>query len=287
MPARSWLFFGLLIAVLIAGTLQVPLLRAPFAAFTLPAAWAKTFQAWLDGAVPPNAALGIEGVSIHGILLISLLILIGVAAWSGLSRVQERFNAWSVVALALISITLVIAAFQVTVEDQRLRIGLTGRLVVEVLLLGALWVMAVKFMEREKVREWLWEMWRFIRQIIPLLVTGVFIAGLARALIPPQWVKAVAGRNTLWGNLIPVIFAIFMYFPTLVEVPVAQTFLALGMHRGPLLAYLLADPELSLQSVLVTGRIIGKKKTALYVILVGLFSMAAGLLFGRFAGRGG
>ena len=79
------------------------------------------------------------------------------------------------------------------------------------------------------------------------------------------------------GNLVPVIFAIFIYFPTLVEVPVAQTFLSLGMHRGPLLAYLLSDPELSLQSVLVTGRIIGKNKTALYVILVAIFSTTAGL----------
>ena len=196
---------------------------------------------------------------------------------------QEGFNAWSFVALALISITLVIAAFQVTVEGERLRVGLAGRLVVEVVLIGALWVMAVKYLEREKVQEWLWEMWRFVKQIIPLLVSGVFIAGLARALIPPLWIKTVAGRNTLLGNLAPVIFAIFMYFPTLVEVPVAQTFLALGMHRGPLLAYLLADPELSLQSVLVTGKIIGKKKTALYVILVALFSTTAGLIFGRFA----
>jgi len=32
-----------------------------------------------------------------------------------------------------------------------------------------------------------------------------------------------------------------------VEVTDCQMFLSLGMHRGPLLAYLMADPELSLQ----------------------------------------
>jgi hypothetical protein len=73
-----------------------------------------------------------------------------------------------------------------------------------------------------------------------------------------------------------------MYFPTLVEVPVAQTFLALGMHRGPLLAYLLADPELSLQSILITNTVIGKKKTAVYVALVAVFSTLSGLIFGWF-----
>ena len=132
------------------------------------------------------------------------------------------------------------------------------------------------------MQEWLWEMWRFVKQIMPLLVMGVFLAGIARALIPTEWIKAIAGRNTLLGNLLPVLFAVFIYFPTLVEVPVAQTFLALGMHRGPLLAYLLADPELSLQSILVTQKIIGKKKTAVYVSLVAVFSTLAGLIFGSF-----
>ena len=110
MPGRIWLFFALLVTVLITGTLQVRLLRIPFATFTLPAAWAGVFQAWLDGVVPPNAALGIEGVSVHGILLIVMLALIGVTAWRGLNKVQERFNTWSVAALTLISVTLVVAA---------------------------------------------------------------------------------------------------------------------------------------------------------------------------------
>jgi hypothetical protein len=71
-----------------------------------------------------------------------------------------------------------------------------------------------------------------------------------------------------------------MYFPTLVEVPIAKMFLSLGMHRGPLLAYLMADPELSLQSILIVSAIIGKKKTWTYVGWVALFSTLAGLLYG-------
>ena len=66
----------------------------------------------------------------------------------------------------------------------------------------------------------------------------------------------------------------------LVEVPVAKMFLDLGIARGPLLAYLLADPELSLQSILVLNGVMGKKKTAIYVGLVALFSTLAGYLFG-------
>ncbi len=126
----------------------------------------------------------------------------------------------------------------------------------------------------------MWEMWRFVKQIIPLLLVGVFVAGMARALIPATWIQTIAGSNTVWANLVGVLFGVFMYFPTLVEVPIAQTFLSLGMARGPLLAYLLADPELSLQSILITNSVIGKKKTATYVALVTVFSTLAGLIFG-------
>jgi uncharacterized membrane protein YraQ (UPF0718 family) len=139
--------------------------------------------------------------------------------------------------------------------------------------------MAARF-DRYEVQEWLWEMWRFVKQIIPLLLVGVFVAGMARAVIPATWIEAIAGRNTVWANLVGVLFGVFMYFPTLVEVPIAQTFLSLGMHRGPLLAYLLADPELSLQSILITNSVIGRKKTAVYVVLVTVFSTLSGLIFG-------
>ena len=43
---------------------------------------------------------------------------------------------------------------------------------------------------------------------------------------------------------------------------------------------MLADPELSLQSILITNSVIGKKKTAVYVSLVTVFSTLAGLIFG-------
>jgi hypothetical protein len=52
------------------------------------------------------------------------------------------------------------------------------------------------------------------------------------------------------------------------------------MARGPLLAYLLADPELSLQSILVLRKVMGGKKTAIYVSLVATLSTAAGYIFG-------
>jgi uncharacterized membrane protein YraQ (UPF0718 family) len=102
------------------------------------------------------------------------------------------------------------------------------------------------------MQQWLWETWRFVKMIFPLLVVGVFLVGVIRVFIQPEWIQLVAGSNTVLANLAGVVFGVFMYFPTLVEVPIAKMFLSLGMHPGPLIAYLMADPELSLQSILIT-----------------------------------
>jgi hypothetical protein len=153
-------------------------------------------------------------------------------------------------------------------------------LIGEVIVIAAVVLVAWKGLDEYEVQEWLWETWRFVKQIFPLLIVGVFLAGVVRVLIPASLIEAIAGKNTLLANLAGVLFGVFMYFPTLVEVPIANMFLGLGMHRGPLLAYLIADPALSIQSILITAKIIGSKKTWVYVGWVTLFSTLAGLLYG-------
>jgi uncharacterized protein len=167
-----------------------------------------------------------------------------------------------------------------TTETGSLIINITGRFAVEVILLVSIAYVAARHLKRDELADWLGETWRFVKQIFPLLLIGVFVAGMLRVVIPEAWIQTLAGENTLWANQITVAFGVFMYFPTLVEVPVARLFLDLGMHKGPLLAYLLAAPGLSVQSILVTGRIMGRQRTAVYVGLVAVFSMIAGYLFG-------
>jgi hypothetical protein len=268
MRPALWALFGLLLAVLIAGTLQIGLLTGTAFTVTLPVEIPGDVQESLDAL----------SLTYQGAALIIMLLLIAPVAWKGFNNILTGFNHWTWVALGMAGFTLLLAA--PSTQTGSLVINFTGRFFAEVVLLGALGVIAVKHLERDELAHWLWETWRFIRQIFPLLIVGVFVAGMFREITPEEWVKSLAGRNTIWANLIGVTFGVFMYFPTLVEVPIAAAFLDLGMHRGPLLAYLLADPELSLQSILVTGRIMGRTKTAAYVGLVAVFSTLAGYLFG-------
>jgi uncharacterized membrane protein YraQ (UPF0718 family) len=179
-----------------------------------------------------------------------------------------------------VGLTLLTAALGMQPHIGGLDILFTGKFFAVLLALGILTWLLRKRLSRDEQRDFLWESWRFVKQIFPLLVVGVFFVGVIRVVIRPEWIEALAGQNTLLGNLAGVVFGVFMYFPTLVEVPIAKMFLSLGMHRGPLLAYLMADPELSLQSILITATIIGRLKAWVYVFWVALFSTLAGLIYG-------
>jgi uncharacterized membrane protein YraQ (UPF0718 family) len=274
------LFLLLLIALLLSGTLKVGLLTNTYASYTLPIAGMDKFQDSLYQLVPYDPGKGEEGVTAQGAILIGLLILIGITSWKGMENIFDGFNIWIWISIALVALTLLVAAVGMTPHAGGLDILINGKffgVFSALVILG--WILRTKLSEDE-TRDFLWESWKFVKQIFPLLVAGVFAVGIIRVLIKPEWIEALAGRNSLLGNLAGVIFGVFMYFPTLVEVPIAQMFLSLGMHRGPLLAYLMADPELSLQSILIVSTIIGRLKSWTYVGWVALFSTLAGLIYG-------
>ena len=155
-------------------------------------------------------------------------------------------------------------------------------LVLAVLLMALVAVTKMLF-SRDEVDSWLAETWIFFKKIFPLLVAGIFIAGILTALIPKNYLAERMGESTVASNLIAVLFGVFMYFPTLVEVPMARMFLDLGMAKGPLLAYLLADPVISLPSILVVRGLLGNKRTLAYVGLIILFTTLSGLIYGSLA----
>jgi uncharacterized membrane protein YraQ (UPF0718 family) len=134
--------------------------------------------------------------------------------------------------------------------------------------------------------EWFASSWGFAKQILPLLLGGVAVAGLllgqpgGEGLIPSDWVARWVGGNSLGANLFASVLGAFMYFATLTEVPILQGLLGNGMGSGPALALLLAGPALSLPNMLVIRSVLGTKKTAVFVLLVITMATVSGMLFG-------
>ena len=150
----------------------------------------------------------------------------------------------------------------------------TGLLLLLLLLLLKLWF------KKEELREWMRQTWGLAWKIAPVLLVGVFVAGMLKALLPEAWVRQVVGGNGLVANFVASIFGAFMYFSTLTEVPIVKAFLDMGMGKGPALALLLAGPSLSLPSMIVISRILGLKKTGAYVGLVVVMATFTGMGFG-------
>ncbi len=159
-------------------------------------------------------------------------------------------------------------------------IGSTTKTIILSILIAALLVIIIFWMPKEDTKSWLRETLSFARTIVPLLLVGVFVAGILKVVIPEKFITTYVGGNKISSNLFAVLFGVFMYFPTLVEVPMARTFLDLGMGRGPLLAYLLADPVISFPSILVISKLIGPKRMFVYVGLITFFCTLAGLIYG-------
>lgn len=138
----------------------------------------------------------------------------------------------------------------------------------------------------EQANAWFDQSWGFAKQITPLLLYGVLIAGflLGRpgevGMIPGSWVASLVGGNSLQANFFSSIVGAFMYFATLTEVPILQGLIGSGMGKGPALAMLLAGPALSLPNMLVIRSVMGTQKTIVFVTLVVVMSTLAGWCYG-------
>lgn len=147
-----------------------------------------------------------------------------------------------------------------------------------------------RWFARDELREWVEATWGFAKQILPLLLGGVLVAGFLfgrpghEALIPASWIAGLVGGNSLFANFFAAFAGAFMYFATLTEVPIVQGLVGAGMGKGPAMALLLAGPALSLPSMLVIRSVLGTRKTVAYVALVILLSTAAGWAYGSLAG---
>ena len=185
---------------------------------------------------------------------------------------------------------LVFASFaRPSAEDATLwKILFTAKWYVTAGLLIVLAVIMKSWFVKDELTSWVQASWGFMKQILPLLLAGVLVAGFLlgrpgyQALIPESVIAGLVGGNSLWANLFASVSGALMYFATLTEVPILQGLIGSGMGQGPALALLLAGPALSLPSMLTLAGIMGAKKTLTYCTIVVVLSTAAGMTYGAF-----
>jgi uncharacterized membrane protein YraQ (UPF0718 family) len=189
----------------------------------------------------------------------------------------EERPRWVVPAFfVLLVLILVIGASQI---DFTLRLGIVYLLTLAVALL------LIYYFERDEVTDWGYEIWDLVKKIFPLLIAGTFVVGVIAYFLPPETFAPLFGDNSVFACFMGAVVGAILYMPTLLEVPIIGGTFGYTegvMAGGPALALLLAGPTISLPSILVLTRVMGARKTAVYVALVVIFSTAAGLIFGNF-----
>jgi hypothetical protein len=178
--------------------------------------------------------------------------------------------------------------------------------VVAVLAAALAW-MVIRWLRRPELGEWAAATWGFAKQILPLLLIGVLVAGFLlgrpghEGFLPSRYVEMLVGDSPegflaatgwrgaggavravwpVWTSLFASVLGAFMYFATLTEVPILQGLIGAGMGKGPALALLLAGPALSLPNMLVIASVLGARKTAVFASLVVAMATVSGVIYG-------
>jgi len=153
---------------------------------------------------------------------------------------------------------------------------------------GVIGLAVVTARDHGELGQWFASSWGYGKQILPLLLGGVLVAGLLlgrpghEGLVPSGWVETAVGGNGFAATLFASVAGALMYFATLTEVPILQGLIGAGMGPGPSLALLLAGPALSLPNMVVIASVIGWKKTSVYIGLVVVMATVTGLIYGTF-----
>jgi hypothetical protein len=238
-------------------------------------------------------------------------------AWTSIWK-----SKWSVTALFAAAFALILIAWFRVKWWKVIAAAIPAAVLAVTLPSGGLWVLvpfaaavaglsAVLSTDRSEAGEWFAATWGFAKQILPLLLVGVLLAGFLlgrpdhEGLIPGRYVQMLVGERpdtflamaglgggtaeacirpvwSVWTNFFASVFGAFMYFATLTEVPILQGLIGSGMGKGPALALLLSGPALSLPSMLVMRSIMGAHKTIVFCSLVIVMSTISGIMYGAF-----
>lgn len=137
-----------------------------------------------------------------------------------------------------------------------------------------------KWFMREEIVLWLQKSKDLFILIFPKVLGGIFLAGTLATFFPLTEYMGFFDENNVSGNLISSVIGSIMYFGTIIGITIVATLSAFGMHAGPAMTLLLSAPAVSLPSICALVPIAGIKKSAVFLILVILFSAISGFIFG-------
>ena len=108
------------------------------------------------------------------------------------------------------------------------------------------------------------------------LVVGLVVAGLITLFVPDSFF-ALFADNSLLSMVIVLLFAMPMYLCATGSIPIAVALMMKGLSPGTALVLLMAGPAVNAASMLVVGKVLGRRTLILYLISIVGGAMVFGL----------
>ncbi len=108
------------------------------------------------------------------------------------------------------------------------------------------------------------------------LVVGLVVAGLITVFVPDSFF-ALFADNSLLSMIIVLLFAMPMYLCATGSIPIAVALMMKGLSPGTALVLLMAGPAVNAASMLVVGKVLGRRTLLLYLASIVGGAMAFGL----------
>jgi uncharacterized membrane protein YraQ (UPF0718 family) len=105
---------------------------------------------------------------------------------------------------------------------------------------------------------------------------GLLLAGVITAIIPQDLMTRYLGGG-LHSMLIMLLVGIPMYICATASTPVAAALILKGVSPGAALVFLLVGPATNVTSLSVLFGLLGKRATAIYLVMLSLFAVLSGL----------
>ncbi len=113
--------------------------------------------------------------------------------------------------------------------------------------------------------------------IAPWFFIGVLLAGLITVLVPETWITTHLGGGVS-GLLLMLLFGIPLYICATASTPIAAALILKGVSPGAALVFMLVGPATNLASLAVLVKMLGKRATTLYLLVLAVSSVGCGLL---------
>ena len=118
-----------------------------------------------------------------------------------------------------------------------------------------------------------------------MLLFGLILAGLIAYFVPDNFFTIFEG-NTILTMLLILVVAIPMYVCATGSIPIAIALMMKGMSPGTALVLLMAGPAANIASMMVIGKVLGKKTFIIYLITLIIGAIGFGLFMDNFLPAG-